>query len=117
MVISSFSVSQAERLLEETSGVQNLRIVSFKMGPHSNRIGREKSFSTIGAVADVVNPKKFIRVIVEPVIAEFVLDPDPNQNGTGHAHSEAQDIDQRESFVSPKVSPCQFHKIFQHGIS
>ncbi len=51
-------------------------------------------------------------VVVE---AEFVLDPEPDEEGDGHAGGEAGDIDKAIAFLFDEVAPGKAEIVFYHG--
>ena len=52
------------------------------------------------------------RVVVE---AAFVLDPEPDEEGNGHAGGEAGDIDKAIAFLFDEMAPGEAEIVFYHG--
>jgi hypothetical protein len=60
---------------------------------------------------------KVILVGVEFVIAQLILDPECDQDETGHPHSQSKNVDQCKNLVSDDVTECDLKIVADHGKS
>ena len=51
---------------------------------------------------------------MKAVELEFIVYPQKNQDTTGHADGKAQQVDEGESFVLPKVTKSDVEVVFEH---
>jgi hypothetical protein len=51
---------------------------------------------------------KVIRIGMEPIIAEFILNPKKDQNAAGQPHGESNDIDRGIPLIPFNIPPCDF---------
>jgi hypothetical protein len=54
---------------------------------------------------------KVIRIGMESVIAEFILDPKKDQNAAGQSHRKSNDIDRGIPLISFNIPPYDFQVI------
>ena len=60
------------------------------------------------------NPVEVSRILVESVIAEFILDSEKNDETAGYTDGQAGDVDERIKFVFFEVSESDFCIVFDH---
>jgi hypothetical protein len=51
---------------------------------------------------------------MKPVIAQFILNPQQNQDAACNADCQARDVDERIDPITFKVPKSDFHIIFEH---
>ena len=54
-------------------------------------------------------------VLMEPVIAHFILYPEQDEDRAGHADGQARDIDKGKSLGSPKVPKSDLQAVSEHN--
>jgi hypothetical protein len=57
-----------------------------------------------------------IGLIIKTIIAEFVVDPQADQEGGSHADGETEDVDSGKRLAPPKVSDGDLEEVAQHKI-
>jgi len=54
---------------------------------------------------------------IEPVVTHLIHGIQEDEHTTSKAHAKAYNVDQRKTFVPPKVSECGFEVVSYHGFS
>jgi hypothetical protein len=52
---------------------------------------------------------------MEPIKAQFILNPEKDQDTTGHSYSKASDIDKGIAFMACEVSERNLYVVLYHG--
>ena len=66
----------------------------------------------VGFSEDPVDP---VGVFVVPVVAEFILDVEEDEDAAGHADGQAGDVDEGIDFVAEEVAEGDGEVVFEHG--
>jgi hypothetical protein len=61
------------------------------------------------------HPVDPVRLLVEPVVTQFKMNIQENQETAGHAHCQTRYVDEAVGPFPPKVTERNFEIIFQHG--
>jgi len=71
--------------------------------------------AVIGKVYILNYPVDAIGIFMEPIKAQFILNPEEDQDATGHSYSKASNIYKGIAFMSRQISECNFYVVFNHG--
>jgi len=60
------------------------------------------------------HPVDPVRLLVEPIVTQFKMNIEEDQETAGHSHCQTCHVDEAEGPFAPKVSEPDFEIIFQH---
>jgi hypothetical protein len=102
-----------------TLSFQNLKVNTGYQYGQNGEISEESPYLMFGAIQiiyDFIHKVVYaIGIFMEPIKAQFILNPEEDQDATGHSYSKASNIYKGIAFMSRQISECNFYVVFNHG--